>query len=993
MGERHILGALFNYQVEGEASVTRMTGVLDGLKKKTKEMALEVAGDTDKLNTFAIALGTAALASEYASRKINAAVKSSVQEAQKYQLEMANLRYAVSLSDKDYEETHKRMLEYGQKGIFSAKDYAEAMYNLASAGMTAKRSLDGVTYTTGELALQATTDLVNISRGHINLQQASEFTVAVTNKLGLSFNNLSKDGNRVVTELDRVMDKIAAASRLTAIKPEEMPTILNSLRSAMTISGSTIEETLAMVGMLRNVGDTAAEAGQHVNELVRTMSQMGGKWLQADLYQGMSGRGSGGRGFPKNIFQGKFAYDDRTATQGSNMRGARLTHWMKEVFGTKEEFDAAIKDKQGNFVGMVDFFGTISDKMKAKGYGSADESFLMLKLLGNSSSQATMKKLMDNAKVEIEDTLTVGNRVFEKGVYTGFDAIRILTEQIRKSEGEARKYSETMLKTSSMIEKVKEAAMKTFATALGVSLLPFLDRFNQVVTGIVNFFTWVMELPIIGPVIAVFIALLGGMFFIGAKVLGIFIMGAFAVSKYRAGLKSLIVVGLQYIETAGMSASAVGVETAAVNANTAAVRANMAIKDQAGIFSAVKGIGGVAAEASAVKKVAPYAVEAGVGVAGIIASQGKAMLALAWVQSKLIILWGWIVSIGTGIAHVIGTVASFAMRIFKPLAIFITIATVAILGLKWATYDYLETTDAKIKEKVGFWTRQFTKLKVLLSVLFTGGADVEDMQTIGQEGVEDIYNTLNSGFMLMLRNIITAGQEIGKLISGIWDLFDDDPKKKKTREKMKELFGKIVEDFADRMYYKLQAIRDFLLGSTGGYATLAGGIAGLILGGPLGSILGALIVGGIVNAFGSVRWYDAWLALVDMLRRFAIWIFSYVPVIGEGIANKMRNSDEKTLSSEKQAEMARILNKDGNTTGTYVAPRKRSFQEELQTTMASATPVEGSNKKVYEFNMSSDVDKELHDKLERAISEWARKNNVQYKIKQAGVKTTEGWGS
>ena len=163
----------------------------------------------------------------------------------------------------DLSDTMRRDLsdaarEVGRTTRFGADQAAEALYFLASAGLTAEQSLDALP----EVAAFATA-------GNFDLATATDLATDSQAAIGLA----SKDAAENLAGMTRTMDVLAKAeTAANATSQQFAESITSGAGAAARQLGIDLEETTAVLGVYANQGIKGSEAGTRFAQVTRDLS-------------------------------------------------------------------------------------------------------------------------------------------------------------------------------------------------------------------------------------------------------------------------------------------------------------------------------------------------------------------------------------------------------------------------------------------------------------------------------------------------------------------------------------------------------------------------------------------------------------------------------------------------------------------------------------------------------------------------------------------------
>ena len=152
---------------------------------------------------------------------------------------MKKVAAITGASEKDYKMLTAAAREMGSTTAFTATQAAKGLYELASAGMTAKQQVK---------ALKA---ILYLAGGSTADMGASAMAVVSTLR---QFSLGAEQATRVADVFSTVIDK-------TLFKMEDLPYAMKYAGVAAATFGWSLEQTVAAIGALRNIGLEGAQAG------------------------------------------------------------------------------------------------------------------------------------------------------------------------------------------------------------------------------------------------------------------------------------------------------------------------------------------------------------------------------------------------------------------------------------------------------------------------------------------------------------------------------------------------------------------------------------------------------------------------------------------------------------------------------------------------------------------------------------------------------------
>lgn len=534
-----VLGFAAEFKDRASASMARLGQSYQNLRSKASGAVAGLMADQSKMMTLGMVGGAMAMAGS----KITGFFKKAANEAETFEVAMANLGFVTKALPSDMAEMKKFVLDLGASTIYSAKEVAEAWTNLVTAG--------GLDAKVAKAAVEDTMNFSTMSAGTVDLSTAADFAAAMINKFQLRVDGAGSsvmiNGKRV-TELTRAFDMLAQSTIYTGFKMRDFPIAFNSMRTAAMNMNMSIQDSVTLMGTLRAAGMQPAEAGLALNQISTGVSMFAAKLVK--LEEGVMGR-----------------------------TGGKRDQMVYKLFGGKDAFQKALSDSKGDVGRLFDFYDKALAGLEAyeKGKGGLLAMGMTRELMKTSAAQSAMKifslqkftvpeggiqqvdkwgRFIDKfGKVVTDRTKAV--QLFAAGVeLTGIQAMRARSAMIAMSSGVSASYKNMIERTSWGIKKLKEGIVQNFMIVLGEAILPVLNAFREVIAKVVSFITKlfiaVPILPkILGPLglLAGVLLLVGGTFMVasmgalflkkslmslGVSLIGFFkklILGGFALLK------------------------------------------------------------------------------------------------------------------------------------------------------------------------------------------------------------------------------------------------------------------------------------------------------------------------------------------------------------------------------------------------------------------------------------------------------------------------------
>lgn len=464
-GSQMLLGIRLNLDAQG--MVTGAT-VADSSLQKVQESArrtqtsLADTGEAmkDAMNA-SLGVGAVGAAAYGAGKAIEDAITPAIDQAKSFQVEMSQLGFVSKATQDELRQLEQVALRTGLETQFSPQEAASAIRMLKAAGLSTQQSLE---------SLSATLDTVTGSAGMMELQTGASSTAAAL----LKFSHTGETARKI-------MDVFANATRETNLQFQDLPIFINSLRDAPSKLQATSSEIIALVGVLKNAGMQAAQAGQTVD-----------------------------------MFANKFLVNYRKLDR--YMRKKKITEQdllsgyvdekMPQAVAAFQKLNVSMFDAQGNLRNMTEFFGDLIDA-SSRLTGESQRTFLVA------------ASTLFGAK---GGPLITALRSMKRGSLEGRAAFEDLVKTLEKSEGVSRQAAAAFEDTQTGLEVFIQGTKDTINIAMGKTLLPFLKSFGDIWKSLLGKF---LEFVDKNPALAKSLMFTAGVLMYVAKVVGIVLM-AFA---------------------------------------------------------------------------------------------------------------------------------------------------------------------------------------------------------------------------------------------------------------------------------------------------------------------------------------------------------------------------------------------------------------------------------------------------------------------------------
>ena len=225
----------------------QITGQLQQMGIQTQTATIGLGGIGTVLGTMANPATAAALG----ITAIGGALASSVGVAANFESAMSRVASVAGASQADLERMSTAAREAGASSVFSASQAADAMYFLASSGMTVDQQIT---------SLGSTLDLA--SAGGLELARSAEVMTSSLSQFGLG-----------ADQADRVANLFAATSAAANTDVEQLGQAMKEAGPMAASLGISIEQTSAAIASLSNAGIKGSQAGTALKSMLGSMMQ------------------------------------------------------------------------------------------------------------------------------------------------------------------------------------------------------------------------------------------------------------------------------------------------------------------------------------------------------------------------------------------------------------------------------------------------------------------------------------------------------------------------------------------------------------------------------------------------------------------------------------------------------------------------------------------------------------------------------------------------
>lgn len=420
------LGIQIDYQDNASQGLMNTTRIFDEAYNSAQRTAQGLESKLTQLSVVSQGVGQVGDRISNLGSGIMGSLKGASDEATSFQSELNQLKFVTGATGDEFEKLRRVAIQTGIDTAFSPQEATKAMYQLGSAGLSTNDMLK---------SLNATLDLVAVSSGEISLDQGASLMASTLQKFNLD----ARDSVRVVNQL-------AQAANVSNFSFQDLSAFMNSIQSAPSTLHRPLEEFLAVGGMLRNIGQGAAQAGATVN------------------------------GFGRQLVTLTRQLDNKAKLQGRSAVGIKFDAMAQMGLDKNTIWDStgALKPLNEILTSIITQMANMSDEKRA---------VISQTLFGDQAKNLIFA--VDNAT----KSMLSYDKATGKYVQTTKDGkmdVNQMTEAIRNSGGVAEQGAKDILSSMWGINKLFEGSKQTFQILLGQTILPIVGKLIQTVTKLLN---------------------------------------------------------------------------------------------------------------------------------------------------------------------------------------------------------------------------------------------------------------------------------------------------------------------------------------------------------------------------------------------------------------------------------------------------------------------------------------------------------------------------
>ena len=303
----------------------------------------EASAVFDRLQTKVAAVGVA-IAGYFGIQAFGGAVKS----AADFEAAMSRVEAATGASGKELQALQKAASDAGANTQFTASQAANALENLAKAGLNSTQSVQALNPV---LSLAAAAD--------VELATAAEYVTKAVMGMGLSFDDAG-----------RVADVLAKGANASNTSVSGLAEALSYTAPIAKSAGVSLEETVAIIGKLADSGIDASRAGTALNNILAQFSDPSSKFK----------RELAAAGITTNDFSEALRQLEASGDKGKNAiravgleAGPALQSLLNQGMGSVDALAEKLRNAEGSAAAAAK---VMQDNLQGsiKGLGSAWES-------------------------------------------------------------------------------------------------------------------------------------------------------------------------------------------------------------------------------------------------------------------------------------------------------------------------------------------------------------------------------------------------------------------------------------------------------------------------------------------------------------------------------------------------------------------------------------------------------------------------------------------
>lgn len=352
-----------------------------------------------------------------------------------FEHQMSRVGAISGASKNQLKAMNDQAIQLGAKTAFSAKEAAEGMENLASAGMKPKQIME---------AMPGVLDLAAVSGG--NVGNAAENAAVALNGFGLS-----------ASSAGHVADVFARAAADTNAEASDMGEALKMVAPQAHTAGLSLEETAAAIGVLSDAGIKGSEAGSNLAMALTKVQNPSGQAQKAMDKLGFSAFDSAGKMKPLATQMSELR------SKLSGMTDQQKQYYLSQIYGVQggRAINTLLSAQSGKLENLT-------SKLKNSDGAAAEMAKTMQNDLKSSIEQ--FFGALESLSIILEQTF---GGTLKGAVDAATDSIGKFNDYLQDNQASIQQFTEKAIEAASGILKMLPSIQQV-GSALKVALPAFL---------------------------------------------------------------------------------------------------------------------------------------------------------------------------------------------------------------------------------------------------------------------------------------------------------------------------------------------------------------------------------------------------------------------------------------------------------------------------------------------------------------------------------------
>lgn len=352
-----------------------------------------------------------------------------------FEHQMSRVGAISGASKNQLKAMNDQAIQLGAKTAFSAKEAAEGMENLASAGMKPKQIME---------AMPGVLDLAAVSGG--NVGNAAENAAVALNGFGLS-----------ASSAGHVADVFARAAADTNAEASDMGEALKMVAPQAHTAGLSLEETAAAIGVLSDAGIKGSEAGSNLAMALTKVQNPSGQAQKAMDKLGFSAFDSAGKMKPLATQMSELR------SKLSGMTDQQKQYYLSQIYGVQggRAINTLLSAQSGKLENLT-------SKLKNSDGAAAEMAKTMQNDLKSSIEQ--FFGALESLSIILEQTF---GGTLKGAVDAATDSIGKFNDYLQDNQANIQQFTQKAIEAASGILKMLPSIQQV-GSALKVALPAFL---------------------------------------------------------------------------------------------------------------------------------------------------------------------------------------------------------------------------------------------------------------------------------------------------------------------------------------------------------------------------------------------------------------------------------------------------------------------------------------------------------------------------------------